>query len=1627
MRNHGLVFFLFMCLTLFGVWALTKMNKDEFPFFTIRQGVVVAVYPGATAQEVEAQVTKPLEDYINGFEEVDKAHTYSVTEDGIVYVYVSLRMFVKSNNEAWSRIRANLDLFRKTSLPKGVLGMMVVDDFGNTSSMLLAVESPERTPRELAHFARLLSDRLRTIPEMGKIKILGQRQEEIAVTIDPARLSAYGVNQNLLNAQLLLQGLRTMTGSEDGAQYQVVIPYATDYEIAEQIIWSDPATGATLRLKDVSTIERRYATPSKYVDFYEGSTQEYANCLIISMEMTPGNNIVEFGRKVEAQLEAARAELPPDLQFHRITDQPKVVDASVSSFLRDILISIVVVILVMLMLFPLRTALVASTGVPVCIAIALGLMYLMGIELNTVTLAALIFVLGMIVDDSVIVIDGYTNLLEKGHSRWYSAAVSTKQLFVPMALATCSISGMFFPMTKIITGPLGEFIQLFPFAVMFALVASIFYATWVTPYMATRFVRRTRPEEMNRFERGQNKFFGWLQSGYEKMLRYCFRRPWAVYLLLILSLGLGLFLLTRLNIQLLPKAERECFAVEIHLREGAPIEETALVADSLARVLQQDPRVKSVTSFVGQASPRFHAVYTPNMAKSSYAQFIVNTISCDATLEVIREYGPRYENHFPNAYIRFKQVDYQAAKNPVEVRFKGGDLEQMAVLADSLKAFMAQQPEMTWVHSDYDQFKRQVRIVLKEDEATRLGITQAQLSLYLATLHSGTTMTTLYEDDYPLPVVLYMEEQGTKEVRSPGRTIAQGTQASSSYAMQLSNSKWSNSQIESLLIPTNIPSLWVPLRQVATLEPAWHRASITHYNGIPTITVGCDLRGNTSSVAAEKKVKQWISTHLSDLPEGVTISYGGLSAVNSEMVPQILWSVVAALLVMLVLLLYHFGKVSLALLTLSSALLCIYGAFLGLYIFQLDISITAFLGLVALIGVIVRNAIMMYEYAEELRKTKHLSVRDAAYEAGLRRMRPIFLTSATTALGVMPMIIAHTSLWMPMGVVICFGTIFTLPLTVTILPVMYWKLMGKRPSKSPLKGDFKAGKSVQTFSKPFLTILLCLLCCLPVSANNAYTDSVVSIDEGNLSTPSLCREGRGGSSPLTLDSCLALARKNNPELRKAALEVEKAKQVKQQAFTNYFPQVSASALGYHALNPLVDIGLTDIGNANTRELLQALYEEFGASLGLQNHLALFQYGYTMGVTAVQPVYVGGKVVAGNRLAKVGIQAAELQREVQERDVLEEVEESYWLIVGLQEKQQTVEAVATLLDTLHYTVQTAVNAGLALPSDLLQVEIKQSELRRTRLQLESGLRLAKRALAVAIGVEDDIVLSTDPLQLPLQRGRVDELPSSIDTNLSPSLVGRDGVGPLSLPLVGGVGGGLPEHDLLALQVEAAQLQKRMVLADALPQVAIGANYSYGKFQADILRNGFGSETGNGLLFVSVKVPLTEWWDTGHKLKEHSLAVEQARIEQEHLSAMLDLRTQQVCDQLQQAILMVSEQEQVLQKAQQNYQLMQANYQAGMATLTDLLTAQTTLLKAQNDLTDAIIAYRVSARRYADLTRSNRNRSSVSNPSPFKGEPERVSHKAQQFTSHQYASAIDHSERHTLNLQKYDIPFPFHSFW
>ena len=1012
MRSHKIIFFIVACLVAFGIFALTRLNKDEFPQFTIRQGVVAAVYPGASAQEVEEQVTKPLERFLFTYAEIDKEKTYSVTENGIVYVYAELRVSVTDKDGAWSKIRHGLQLFKKTSLPAGVLEIVVVDDFGNTSSMLLTVESPERTPRELEHYAEQLCDRLRSIPEMGNIKILGKRNEEIAVMVDQEKLAAYGISQRALLVELATQGIRTVGGSVENeageAQVHVSIPYQSEYEIGEQIIFTDPM-GHHVRLRDIAEVQRRYAEPTSFIKYNGGST------VLISMEMAPGNNIVAFGKKVEKEIVKCKQTFPPDVDMHKITNQPYVVNKSVMSFLRDLLFSILVVIAVMLLLFPLRTALVSGSSVPVRTAITMGLMYIFGIELNTVTLAALIVVLGMIVDDSVIVIDGYTDILQKGYSRWYSAFTSTKALFVPMSLATLAISGMFFPMTHIITGPLGDFVQLFPWTVAFALVCSIFYAVWIIPYLSTVFIKRNKDGVApNRFEAAQNRFFVFLQERYDMLLTRCFRHPAVVICLAVAAVSLGVFLFTRLQIQMLPKADRNCFAVEMHLAEGSTLAQTEALADSMEHVLRADPRVTSVTSFIGCSSPRFHATYAPQMAHKNYAQFIVNTTSEKSTLKLIREYGPKYEYHFPNAYVRFKQIDYQAVSNPIEVRFSGEDFDAMKTAADSLKLFLHKMPELTWVHSNMDETSQNIGVTLKSDEATRLGVTQSMLSLYLSSALGGQNLTSVWEGDYKVPVMLYTRQNGDS-------LNYQG--------------------LEDLLIPTSVPGTWVPLRQVADVSPEWRDVVIHRRNSIRTVTVGADLNYGYSQPDVMKKIDQYVNEELKpNIADNVEISYGGLTGVNGMVIPEIALSFLAAVLVLFVFLLYHFGRLDIVFLTLSASLICVFGACLGLWIFGLDFSITAVLGVVSLIGIIVRNAIIMFEYAESLRKVHRKSAKEAAFEAGRRRMRPIFLTSATTALGVMPMIVAHTNLWMPMGVVICFGTIFSLPLVVTVLPVAYWQI-----------------------------------------------------------------------------------------------------------------------------------------------------------------------------------------------------------------------------------------------------------------------------------------------------------------------------------------------------------------------------------------------------------------------------------------------------------------------------------------------------------------------------------------------------------------------------------------------------------
>ena len=1009
-REKALVAFLVVAFIVLGGIGLVKMNKDEFPTFQLKQGLVAGVYPGASASEVEERLTKPLEEYLFAFKEVDREHSFSVTKSGICYIYIDLREDVpqRLKDEIWSKIKLGLQQ-KQLTLPAGVLTVAVLDDFGSTSSLLLSIESAEKSYLELQEYAEELCARLYDIPELGKAAVIGSQEEEIAVTLDRERLSAYGIDPSAIFLDYQSASLPLPSGNfvHDGKSERISIAATVENEreVAERIIWSDPQ-GHVVRLKDIASIERRYKAPSQYV------SRNGNSCLIINVEMLPDHNIVAFGKSVETVLDEYRAGLPDGVTIDRVSDQPHVVGTSVWNFLRDLLTSMLVVIAVMLMLFPLRSALIASSGIPVCIAVTIAMMYLTGIPINTVTLAALIVTLGMIVDDSVITMDGYMTQMSRGRHGADAAAASAKELFMPTFMATLAISLMFFPMTGIIKGYLGDFVKLFPWIILISLMTSLFYAVTAVPSLEVKYIVPEDPsKKKNLATRAQEWFFAFIQKIYESCLKWCFRHPGITIAMGVAAVALGLFMFSRINVQMMPKAAREFFVTELTTEAGTAVEVTAERADSLVNLLLKDERITSATAFVGTGAPRFVTTYTPILPSPQTAQIIVKTVSNKATVDILTEYIDKYEHLFPDTQIHFKQMDYQVVSAPVSVSLHGDNREELIEPAQKISAYLSSLDREThWVHSDADDFSPEVELVLDRDEASRLGVSKAVLSLNMGAALQGQNIATLWEGSRSVPVNLYSDK--TLDYASLG----------------------------DMMIATAVPGVSVPLRQVASIQPAWEPAALSRMNGKPYVSVSCDLKQGVGQPAVQKKLKAFIDNEV-ELPEGVTVEYRGLSAMNESVFPQVAWSFLSACAVLFIFLLIHFGKARIAALTMTLSLLCLFGAFFGLWLTGLDFSITAVLGLISLIGIIVRNGILMFEYAEEAKR--HESVRDAAMHAGERRMRPIFLTSLTTALGVLPMILSGDLLWMPMGVVICFGTLLTIFLITLIMPVSYWQLFKK--------------------------------------------------------------------------------------------------------------------------------------------------------------------------------------------------------------------------------------------------------------------------------------------------------------------------------------------------------------------------------------------------------------------------------------------------------------------------------------------------------------------------------------------------------------------------------------------------------
>ena len=420
--------------------------------------------------------------------------------------------------------------------------------------------------------------------------------------------------------------------------------------------------------------------------------------------------------------------------------------------------------------------------------------------------------------------------------------------------------------------------------------------------------------------------------------------------------------------------------------------------------------------------------------------------------------------------------------------------------------------------------------------------------------------------------------------------------------------------------------------------------------------------------------------------------------------------------------------------------------------------------------------------------------------------------------------------------------------------------------------------------------------------------------------------GMALAEPLSVDSCLRLAAEHNADILMSRLEIEKAREVKAQVFTKFFPQVNAGFLAYHALNPLLEFGIADIQSEDARKVLQALYDLVKGETDVQNEISLMRHGLTVSGTAVQPLFMGGRIVNSYKLAGLGVEAAELQAAVSERDVQESIESTYYLVVGLKAKQQTADTGLALLDSLQRTVMVARRAGLVTESDVLQIELKRNEMIASKMQLENGILLASQLLALQIGVDSV---------------EVAPMGSSKGSNVQKF-----------------EGTQRPEVRLLALRVEAEQLRKRIAIGEALPQIALGGTYYWGNPVKQEYNH-------NGLLFVTATVPLTQWWETSHKIREHNATIRQYELQQQHLTGQMELERKQALNTMMEAQALLRSDSAALKMAKENYRLAVINYRAGTNTLTDVLHANTLLLQAQNAITDRTITYITARRRLKDL--------------------------------------------------------------
>jgi multidrug efflux pump subunit AcrB len=992
-KSRALTIYLMLIAVLAGSFAFVGLGRDEDPTFTIKTMLVSAVWPGATIEETQSQLTDRLERTLQETTGLDALR--SITRPGVVTIYVDLDGAFPPERvgEVWQEVRNSIGDILHT-LPQGVLGPFFNDDFGDVFGIIYSFAADGFTDRELRDYVDdARSQLLRAVPGINKIEWVGVQDEQISIEFQPDRVAAMGLDYGQIFAAIAAQNVVRPSGVINTGLENLVLRVSGAFENENDVLETTLiANGRSIRLGDIASVYRGFVDPPSPILRVDGE-----RAIALAISMAEGGDILELGREVDQAMRTITANLPIGIEAKLISNQPAVVTTAIGDFTTSLYQAIAIILVVSFLTLGVRPGAVVAIAIPVTLATVFLVMDVLGIDLHRVSLGALIIALALLVDDAMTTVDAMLRRLAIGDSIDKAATYAYRTLAAPMLTGTLITIAGFVPI-GFAESQAGEYtISLFQ-VVAIALISSWFVAVLFTPIIGSVLLKppaSAEPAQPGAILRAYGGFLGWAM-----------RLKWLTILVTIALFAAAIFGLGHVRQQFFPPSDRNEVMVDFQLPRSSSIFASEDAVKEIEAWLAGNGNVDFWTAYVGRNVIRFYLPLAILPPSDHHSQIVVMATDLDARMRLEQELADFLRETFPEAVSRVSPLELGPPIGwPLQYRLSGPDLEVLRTQALRLAKVVAAHPAATGVHFDWIEPARELRVDIDQEQARRLGLTSAQVADILNTAISGATVTQLRDGIYLINVVARAADEGRISLDTLG----------------------------SLQVP--VPGgRTVALSQFATFSYDQEQPLVWRRDRMPTLTVLAAVAGDELPETVVAAIENDVAALNADLPQGYWIELGGTAETSAESQAAVFAVVPLMIFIMLTLLmvqLQNFRTVAIVVLLLPLGLI---GVVAALLLFDRPLGFVAILGILALIGMIAKNAVILITQMTDER-ANGLTVREAAVAASTARLRPLMLTALSTVLGLMP--IAPTLFWGPMAFAIMGGLLIATLLTLVFLPVLY--------------------------------------------------------------------------------------------------------------------------------------------------------------------------------------------------------------------------------------------------------------------------------------------------------------------------------------------------------------------------------------------------------------------------------------------------------------------------------------------------------------------------------------------------------------------------------------------------------------